>query len=136
VVEEKKETDGEAIEKLQAELDKCWEVIEEEREKNQPVDQKKRKDFSALKNSINQTRTDIMRSKDELERFDKDLQEIIGKFKGFLDEQKAAKRYLEGENSALNTLSFLFRILIFNNFLRNHCFTRYSFCEHCRWRSQ
>ena len=105
VVEEMKETDQDAIIKLQTELDKLWEAIEEEREKNKPADQKKKKDFSALHNAIGQTKNEISRNKEELARYDQELQGIIDKFKGFLDEQKAAKRYLEGEHSILGTLS-------------------------------
>lgn len=108
VIEEKKETDQDVIVKLQAELDKLWEAIEEEREKGKPVDQKKKKDFSALHNTIGQTKNEISRTKAEVTKFDQDLQGVIEKFKGFLDEQKAAKRYLEGEHSILGTLSTIF----------------------------
>ena len=104
-VEEKKESDEEAIRRLQTELEKVWEVIEEEREKGKPVDVKKKKDFSVLQNSINQTRNEVMKVKDEVAQFDKELQGVIDKFRLFLDEQKQAKRYLEGEHGELGNLS-------------------------------
>lgn len=103
--EEKKETDQEAIVKMQEELDKLWENIEEQREKNKPADNRKKKDFSALNNSITQVRKDIMRSKEDIAKFDQDLQGIIDKFRLYLEEQKQAKKLLEGEHSELGLLS-------------------------------
>jgi hypothetical protein len=137
VIEEKKETDQDAIVKIQAELDKLWEVIEDEREKSKPADQKKRKDFSALQNAIAQSRTEIMKNKDELAKYDQELQGTIDKFKNFLDEQKAAKRYLEGQHSALGTLSIYIKIInFFLQFYRNHHFAWDPHCECVRWGSQ
>lgn len=110
--EEIKETDHDAIVKLQEELAKIWVGIEEEREKAKPVDMTKKKDFSVLQNSINQARNETMKTKDELSRFDTDLQGVIDKFRIFLDEQKQAKKYLEGEHGELGILSLLNYFLI------------------------
>lgn len=134
--EEKKETDKEAVEKLQAELEKLWVVIEEEREKNKPVENRKKKDFSALKNSIAEVRSGIRQNKDDLAQYDQDLQETIDKFKLFLDKQKEAKKYLEGEHGELTTLSIIF--LRKRNFKSNrNNYFEWSFTNKPdRWASQ
>ena len=105
--EENKENDEEEIVKLQDELEKLWDFIEEEREKNKPAppQAKKKKDLSGLNNSIAQTRNDIMKANDELERYLKTQSDYLKKFQAFLDEQQEAKKYLEGEHGELSLLS-------------------------------
>lgn len=115
--EEKKETDADVIEKLQAELDEIWAVIEAERKKNnKPQEVSKTKDFSALEKQISQIRLDVMRSKEEVDKYDQESKSIETKFNSFLEEQLAAKQFLEREHSTMSAFRPFFSFFCLNFF--------------------